>query len=54
MRDLVREGVPVTVVSADRRLDRLGLLLADAELAALDIVELDINELDRLERILAA
>ena len=49
VRDLVREGAPVTVVSASRRLDRLGLLLSDEELAALDVVQADINELDRIE-----
>jgi nucleoside-diphosphate-sugar epimerase len=45
----VRAGVPVTVVSARRRLDRLALLLTDVELSALDVVEADVNELDRLE-----
>jgi nucleoside-diphosphate-sugar epimerase len=49
IRDLVREGVGVTVLTSRRRLDRLALLLTPAELAALDLVVGDINDLAALE-----
>ncbi|HEX8940520.1 MAG TPA: SDR family oxidoreductase [Candidatus Limnocylindrales bacterium] len=51
VRDLVRAGVPVTVLTAHRRLDRLALLLDDAELAGLDLVEGDVTDLDALEAV---
>lgn len=49
VRDLVREGVPVTVLTSNRRLDRLALILSADELAALDLVDGDINDLASLE-----
>lgn len=49
VRGLVREGVPVTVLTSHRRLDRLALVLTPAELAALDLVDGDINDLAALE-----
>ncbi len=49
VRDLVRDGIPVTVLTSRRRLDRLALLLSAAEVAALDLVVADINDLPTLE-----
>ncbi len=49
VRTLVREAVPVTVITAHRRLDRLRLILADDELARVSLVEADITDLDALE-----
>jgi len=49
VRDLVRGGVPVTVVSSRARPDRLRLLLSPAELAGLDLVAGDVAELAAVE-----
>ena len=49
VRGLVREGAPVTVVSTGRRRDRLELILTAAELAAVEIVEADVNDLEAIE-----
>ncbi len=43
VRNLVREGVPVVVLTAGRRSGRLGLILTDAELAAITFVTGDIS-----------
>jgi nucleoside-diphosphate-sugar epimerase len=51
VRQLVREGVPVTVVSAHGSDARLRLILADEELAKVDVVGADICDLDALETI---
>ena len=48
-RNLVREGVPVVVLTAGRRLGRLRLILTDTELAAITFVTGDISELELLE-----
>ena len=49
VRDLVREGVPVTVVSSRGRLDRLELILTEKEVAALDLVTADVTDLAAIE-----
>lgn len=49
VRKLIREGVPVTVITAHRRLDRLRLILSDAELARVSLVEGEITDVARLE-----
>jgi UDP-glucuronate 4-epimerase len=49
VRDLVREGTPVTAVSSRARPDRLRLLLSGAELAALDLVAGDVADLVAME-----
>ena len=49
VRGLVREGAPVTMVSTGRRRDRLELILTAAELAAVEIVETDVNDLETIE-----
>lgn len=48
VRQLVREGVSVTLFSADHSFDRLALLLADDEVARLDAVVGDINDSELL------
>ncbi len=48
VRNLVRESVPVTVLAARRRFDRLQLLLTDAELGRMSVLNGDINDLDAL------
>jgi nucleoside-diphosphate-sugar epimerase len=48
----VREGVPVTVVTSSGRRDRLALVLTPAELAALDLVDGDLGDVDGLERLM--
>ena len=49
VRTLVRESVPVTLLASRRRFDRLGLLLSDAEIARIDVVDGDINDLETIE-----
>ncbi|HEX5829260.1 MAG TPA: NAD(P)-dependent oxidoreductase [Candidatus Limnocylindrales bacterium] len=49
VRGLLRQGVPVTVLAASGRLDRLRLVLADAELDAVSIVRGDVNDLPLVE-----
>jgi nucleoside-diphosphate-sugar epimerase len=49
VRGLVRDGVPVTVVTTGRRRDRLELILSPAELAAVEIVEADVTDLEPIE-----
>ena len=49
VRGLVREGAPVTLVSTGRRRDRLELIMTPAELAAVEIVETDVNDLETIE-----
>jgi nucleoside-diphosphate-sugar epimerase len=49
IRALVREGVPVTVVTAHRRLDRLRLVLSADELAHVNLVDGDIADVTALE-----
>ena len=49
VRGLVRDGVPVTVLAASGRLDRLRLVLSDEELAGVEIVHGDVNDLERME-----
>lgn len=48
-RQLLREGVPVTLFSADQVRDRLALVLPAADLDRLDAVVGDINDLELLE-----
>ncbi len=49
VRDLVRDSVPVVVLTSGRRLERLRLLLSEAELARVSFVEADIADVDALE-----
>ena len=49
VRGLVRSADPVTVVATRRRTDRLELVLSEEELAAVEIVEADINDLATIE-----
>lgn len=49
VRTLVREGVPVTVLSSGGRLDRLELLVTGAEVARLDVIKADITDLAEIE-----
>jgi UDP-glucuronate 4-epimerase len=49
VRTLVREGLPVTVVTAHRRLDRLRLILSDDELARVSLIDADITDVAVLE-----
>lgn len=49
VRNLVRQGVPVTIVSSRGRLDRLALLLSAEEVAALDVVTADVTDLAAIE-----
>ncbi len=49
VRNLVREGVPVTIVASRGRLDRLELLLSPEEVAALDLVTADVTDLAAIE-----
>jgi len=49
VRGLVRGGAPVTMVSTGRRRDRLELILTADELAAVEIVEADVNDLETIE-----
>jgi len=51
VRQLVRAGVPVTVLSMRGRLDRLALLLSAEEVADLDVVAADITDLASIEPI---
>jgi nucleoside-diphosphate-sugar epimerase len=51
VRGLVRDGVPVTVVSSGRRRDRLDLILTPAELAGVEVVVGDVNEVDAIEAV---
>ncbi len=49
VRNLVRESVPVAVLVSHRRMERLQLLLTDAEIARITFVDGDINDIDTLE-----
>jgi len=49
VRNLVRQGVPVTIVSSRGRLDRLELLLSAEEVAALDVIAADVTDLAAIE-----
>lgn len=49
VRRLVREGTPVTVLAASGRMDRLELILTERELAAVEVVRGDVNDVDALE-----
>jgi nucleoside-diphosphate-sugar epimerase len=49
VRNLVRDGEPVTVLSSRNRLERLRLVMTDAELAAVEIVEGDVSDLAFIE-----
>jgi UDP-glucuronate 4-epimerase len=49
VRGLVHDGVPVTVVSSGRRADRLALIMSPAELARVEVVVCDVNEIDAIE-----
>ncbi len=51
VKNLVDEGVPVTVVSGNGRQDRLALLLPAPELESLDSLNVDVNDLAALERV---
>jgi len=51
VRLLVGDGVPVTVLSASGRLDRLRLILRDDELGSVDLVKADINDLATVEEV---
>ncbi len=46
---LVRESIPVTVLTAHRRIDRLRLVLAEDELARVTLVDGDVADVGRLE-----
>jgi nucleoside-diphosphate-sugar epimerase len=48
VRALVRDGVPVTVLAASGRMDRLELILDPAALATVEIVRGDLNDVDLL------
>jgi nucleoside-diphosphate-sugar epimerase len=49
VRNLVRESIPVTVLTSHGSLDRLRLILSEKELAAVEIVSGDITDLALLE-----
>ncbi len=49
VRGLVRQGAPVTVITTGRRRDRLALVLTEAELAHVEVVEADVNDLEMIE-----
>jgi nucleoside-diphosphate-sugar epimerase len=49
VRGLARSGTPVTVVATRRRTDRLALVLEQDDLAAVEFVEADINDLATIE-----
>ena len=49
VRNLMRERVPVTIVSSRGRLDRLELLLTPAEVKALDVITADVTDLATIE-----
>lgn len=49
VRNLVRDGVPVVVLSVDRQVDRLRLVLTDAEFDRVDFLIGDIAEIDAIE-----
>ena len=49
VRNLVHQGVPVTIVSSRGRLDRLELLLTPEEVAALDVITADVTDLAAIE-----
>jgi UDP-glucuronate 4-epimerase len=49
VRNLVREEIPVLILSVDRQFDRLRIVLADAEFDRLDFLITDIAELDAIE-----
>ncbi|HEY4753154.1 MAG TPA: NAD(P)-dependent oxidoreductase [Candidatus Limnocylindrales bacterium] len=51
VRGLVREGVPVTVVSSRGSDARLRLILSDEELAGVEVVGADVCDLERLESV---
>ncbi len=49
VRNLVREGVPVLVLSVDRQFDRLRLVLTEAEFERIGFLITDIAEIDAVE-----
>ena len=49
VRNLVREGVPVVVLSVDRQFDRLKLVLTDEEFARIGFLITDIADIDAVE-----
>ena len=49
VRNLIRRGVPVTIVSSRGRLDRLELLLSAEEVAALNVITADVTDLAAIE-----
>jgi nucleoside-diphosphate-sugar epimerase len=49
VRDLLREEVPVVVLSVDRQFDRLRLVLTDAEFDRITFLITDITEIDAVE-----
>ncbi len=49
VRNLVREDVPVLVLSVDRQFDRLKLVLTDAEFERISFLITDIAEIDAVE-----
>ncbi len=51
VRTLVRESIPVTVLTAHRRLDRLRLVLTEDELARVTLMDGDIADAGRLEAV---
>ena len=51
VRGLVREGVPVTVVSSRGSDARLRLILSEEELAGVEVVGADVCDLERLESV---
>ena len=51
VRDLVRESVAVTVLTSHRRLERMRLVLSDAEMARVDFADGDINDLGMMEEL---
>jgi len=49
VRGLLRVGTPVTVVASRKQTDRLDLILTREELAAMELVSADINDLETIE-----
>jgi nucleoside-diphosphate-sugar epimerase len=50
VRQLVREGADVALLTVHNKLDRLALLLAPDEVARLDVLVSDVNDLETLEQ----
>lgn len=51
VRDLIREEVPVVVLSVDRQFERLRLVLTDAEFERITFLITDIAEIDTVETV---